>query len=51
MLYEVITVPDAGRITPWILPPDSPVVNPLTLRVHLDAGFPLESLSSRNNFV
>lgn len=39
-------VPDAARITPWMLHPDGPVTNPLDLRVVLDAGFPLERISS-----
>jgi Ca-activated chloride channel family protein len=39
-------VPDASRITPPMLHPDSPVTNPLSLRVELDVGFPLEELES-----
>jgi Ca-activated chloride channel family protein len=39
-------VPDAARITPWMLHPDSPVVNPLSLHVELDAGLPLARLAS-----
>jgi len=40
------SVPDAPRITPWLLHPDSPVRNPLSLRLQLDAGFPLARLDS-----
>jgi Ca-activated chloride channel family protein len=39
-------VPDAARITPWMIHPDSSFENPLTLRVELDAGFPLSELVS-----
>lgn len=39
-------VPDAARITPPMLHPDSGIVNPLLLRVVLDAGFPIERIES-----
>jgi len=39
-------VPDGDRITPPVVPPGGPVVNPLSLRVELDAGAPLGELIS-----
>jgi len=44
-------VPDAPRITPPMLHPDSGIVNPLTLRVALEAGFPLAELASPTHAV
>lgn len=40
-------VPDAARITPPVLHPSQGTVNPVALRVDLDAGFPLRRLESR----
>ena len=39
-------VPDASHITPFVLPPDEPLRNPVTLKASIDAGFPLASLES-----
>ncbi len=39
-------VPDAARITPPLLHPALPVTHRLSLHVALDAGFPLETLTS-----
>ncbi len=39
-------VPDGDRITPPVVPPGGPVVNPLSLTVELDAGAPLQELIS-----
>src|SRR5215470_8205133 len=39
-------VPDAARITPPVLRPEQGPINPVTLRVELDAGVPLAALSS-----
>jgi len=39
-------VPDAARISPPLLHPRSGRINPLTLHVELDAGFPLDRLDS-----
>ncbi len=39
-------VPDAARITPPIAPAATGPINPLRLRVHLDAGFRLPHLAS-----
>ncbi|NOZ96071.1 MAG: marine proteobacterial sortase target protein [Acidobacteria bacterium] len=39
-------VPDGDRITPPVVPPGGPVVNPLSLTVELDAGAPLGELIS-----
>jgi Ca-activated chloride channel homolog len=41
-------VPDAARITPPVLPPraDEPPVNPVSIRVELDAGVPLAEIDS-----
>jgi len=38
------TVPDGGRITPPVMPPGSPDVNPVALEISLDAGVPLDWL-------
>lgn len=40
------SVPDGDRITPPVVPPGGPVVNPLSLTVELDAGAPLQALIS-----
>ena len=40
-------VPDASRITPPVVDPAEGKVNPVTLQVRLDAGFPLARLESR----
>jgi Ca-activated chloride channel homolog len=39
---------DAGRVSPPVLPPrrDEPPVNPVTIRVELDAGVPLATIDS-----
>ena len=39
-------VPDAGRITPPVLHPSKDQINPVTIKVELDAGFPLAKLES-----
>lgn len=44
-------VPDATHITPPLLHPDSGRINPLTLHLELDAGFPLQSLASTSHRV
>jgi Ca-activated chloride channel family protein len=42
-------VPDASRITPWVQHPDQGLVNPVSLRINLLAGFPLTQLASRSH--
>ena len=37
-------VPDASRITPPVLHPSKGLINPVTIKVDLDAGFPLAKL-------
>ena len=39
-------VPDASRITPPVMHPDRGPINPVSLRVELDAGFPLARIES-----
>ena len=39
-------VPDASRITPPVLHPSKGLINPVTIKVDLDAGFPLAKLES-----
>jgi Ca-activated chloride channel family protein len=39
-------VPDASRITPPVLHPSQGKINPVSLRIDLDAGFPLARLDS-----
>ena len=39
-------VPDASRITPPVLRPEAGPINPVTLRVELDAGVPIAQLAS-----
>ena len=39
-------VPDANRITPPVLHPSKGLINPVTIQVDLDAGFPLAKLES-----
>jgi Ca-activated chloride channel family protein len=39
-------VPDASRITPPVLHPSNPRINPVSLRVELDAGVPIADLDS-----
>ena len=39
-------VPDASRITPPVQHPSQPDLNPVSLHIELNAGFPLASLSS-----
>jgi Ca-activated chloride channel family protein len=39
-------VPDAARITPPVLRPESGLVNPVRLRVDLDAGVPIADIAS-----
>lgn len=40
-------VKDASRITPPVLAEDEPMRNPVTIRVELDAGFPVNEVKSR----
>ena len=40
-------VDDADRITPPVVPPGAPVVNPVSISITLDAGFALTNLDSR----
>ncbi len=40
------SVPDAARITPPVLDPSQGPLNPVTIRIVLDAGFPLAGLDS-----
>jgi Ca-activated chloride channel family protein len=42
-------VADASRITPPVLPPSKGSVNPVTMRIDLDAGFPLARLESESH--
>jgi len=44
-------VSDAARITPPVLRPEAGPINPVTLRVELDSGFPLATLSSTHHRV
>ncbi|MDH3316896.1 MAG: marine proteobacterial sortase target protein [Gammaproteobacteria bacterium] len=44
-------VPDASRITPPVLHPDESAINPVTLKVDLDAGFPLARIESLSHAV
>src|SRR5581483_4878748 len=46
--YIPAGVPDAARISPPVLPPrrDEPPVNPVTIRVELDAGVPIATVDS-----
>lgn len=44
-------VSDASRITPPVLHPDEGVSNPVTLKVELDAGFPLARIESLSHAV
>lgn len=39
-------VKDAARITPPVLPPDRGAINPVSIHVDLDAGFPLQHIDS-----
>jgi Ca-activated chloride channel homolog len=39
-------VPDASRITPPVLHPSKGLINPVTIKVDLDSGFPLAKLES-----
>ena len=39
-------VPDASRVTPPVLRPEAGPINPVTLRVELDAGVPIAQLTS-----
>ncbi len=39
-------VPDAGRVTPPVLRPERGLVNPVHIRVSLDAGVPISALAS-----
>lgn len=49
--FDTRQVPDASRITPPVVPPGAAPVNPLRLRVELDAGFPLGQLESNYHAV
>ncbi|MCG8427172.1 MAG: marine proteobacterial sortase target protein [Chromatiales bacterium] len=40
-------VPDAAEITPPVVDPTEPKVNPVTMEIRLDAGFPLAHIESR----
>ena len=44
-------VSDAARITPPVLRPEAGLINPVKLRVELDSGFPLATLSSTHHKV
>jgi Ca-activated chloride channel family protein len=44
---DTFLVPDASRITPPVLPPGAGPMNPVAIRVELDAGFPVATLQSR----
>jgi Ca-activated chloride channel family protein len=44
--FDSDQVPDASRITPPVLRPQAGPINPIRLRVELDAGMPLASLDS-----
>lgn len=44
-----VAVPDADRITPPVVPRRDGYVLPVRLRIDLDAGFPLEALSSAHH--
>lgn len=39
-------VPDAARITPPVLRPEAGLINPVSLRIELDAGVPIAQVSS-----
>jgi len=39
-------VPDTARITPPVAPPESEITNPVSLTVHLAAGFPIGDIAS-----
>jgi len=45
--HNTARVKDASRITPPVADPSGPQINPVTILVHLDAGFPLARLESR----
>jgi Ca-activated chloride channel family protein len=47
--WDTDQVPDASRITPPVIAPDQPPLNPVTISVHLDAGFPLRLLESTSH--
>ena len=42
-------VPDAARITPPVVRPENGPINPVTLAVRLDAGFPLAEVKSHHH--
>jgi Ca-activated chloride channel family protein len=44
-------VPDAARITPPVLRPEAGPINPVTIRVELDAGVPISQVASPNHRV
>ena len=44
-------VPDASRITPPVLHPGEGVINPVTLKIELDAGFPLARIESLSHAI
>jgi Ca-activated chloride channel family protein len=44
--HDTDEVPDASRITPPVLPPEAGPINPVSLRVKLDAGVPLAAVAS-----
>ena len=43
--FDTDQVGDASRVTPPVLHPDQGAINPVRLRVSLDAGMPLERLN------
>lgn len=43
---DTTLVADASRITPPVADPAKPSVNPLTLKIDLDPGFPLDQINS-----
>lgn len=44
-------VPDASRITPPVLHPSEGAINPVTLAIELDAGFPLARIQSPSHAI
>ncbi len=44
-------VPDASRITPPVLHPGKGAINPVTLTISLEAGFPLARIESLNHAI
>ncbi len=46
MVHNTNQVPDAGRITPPVLHPKHGPINPVSIKIELDAGFKLAKLES-----